>query len=203
MNEKRTTQPPRVDVEALFPELSGLKKSAVRLFPRPESIMSVNDSKLGGNIIWSQMENWPYCSIHNVPYVALIQLNKLDVPELGFKQGTDIFQILWCPHSHNDCDFLPTHLIYWKNSSQIKHPLIEIQEIQVNNQFTDTDSGEFIPTQCHFYPEHVIEYPCYEELSQDLQEKFKYWNISDIPGINELSKNWEKIPFSAGEWLYI
>lgn len=202
MNQKRTTPPPRVDVEALFPELADFRKTATRLFPRSEPIMRANESKLGGKIIWSQSEDWPFCSLHQVPYVALIQMNKRDVPELGFKPGFDVFQILWCPHSHSDYNFLPAHRIYWKNSLQIQQPLVKMQEIQINEQFINTDSGEFIPAQCRFYPEHIIEYPGYEELSQELQGKLDKWNIFDVPQIDELGKDWDHVPFSPGGWFY-
>jgi hypothetical protein len=202
MAEKRTTQPPRINVEAFFPELFDFRKNAVRLFPRPKLFISVNNSKLGGNIIWPEEESWPYCPVHNVPFVALIQLTKKDVPELGFKQAMDVFQILWCPHSHNECDCLPAHRIYWRDSAQVKQSLSSIPDIVVNEKFIPTDSGEFIPTQCCFYPERIVEYPGYEELPQNLQEKLTQWNILDIPGIDELGENWDNVPFGPGGWFY-
>jgi hypothetical protein len=202
MTEKRTTQPPRIDVEAFFPQLSDFRKSAVRLFPRPKPIMSVDESKLGGNIIWPEGESWPYCTVHNVPFVALIQLTKKDVPELGFKWGKDVFQILWCLHSHDECDFLPDHRVYWRDSARVEQSLSAIPDVVVNEIFTPADSGEFVPVQCCFYPERMIEYPGYEELSQNLQEELTQWYIADIPGINELEEDWENVPFGPGGWLY-
>lgn len=202
MDEKRTTQPPRVDITKFFPELLDFQRGAVRLFPRPQSVMKINDSKLGGNILWPQGEIWPYCTAHDVPFVALIQLTKKDVPELGFREATDIFQILWCPHSHSECDFLPDHRIYWRDSRQIEQLLLVTPDVVVNEKFIATDSGEFIPVQCRFFPERIVEYPSYEELPLDLQAKLTLWDISSIPGIDELGEDWQNVPFGPGGWLY-
>ena len=36
------------------------------------------------------------------PYVLVLQLRRDDMPELGFPDGADLFQLLWCPASHAD-----------------------------------------------------------------------------------------------------
>jgi hypothetical protein len=202
MSERKTTSPPKIDILQYLPELASFKKIAVRLFPRPAHNLSVEESKLGGEIIWPKGETWPYCTTHDVPYVSLIQLMKVDIPEIGFKQGADIFQILWCPHSHKECDYLPASRIYWRSSIEIKQDLAEIPDVRVNEKFIPTDTGEFIPTPCRFYPERIVEYPPYDELSQDLKEKLKEWDISEIPGIDKLEEKWDDVPFGPGGWFY-
>ncbi len=202
MSERRTTPPPKVDITTVFPEFSGLKRNAVRLFPRPAPQMDVIDSKLGGRIIWPQGESWPTCALHQVPFVPLIQLTKTEVPELGFKPGFEVFQIVWCPHTHSDYNFLPEHRTYWRKLPEGGEPLSITPEVQLNEKFLPQDAGDFVPTQCRFYPEGILEYPSYEELPRGLQDKLGQWNILDIPGIDKLRIDWERMPFSPGGWFY-
>ncbi|MGW6396844.1 hypothetical protein [Streptomyces sp. NPDC055134] len=58
----RTTPPRPVDVEALFPELGALRRSATRLHPRPGT-PTVHDSSVGGPMLWPAGEPWPVCTI--------------------------------------------------------------------------------------------------------------------------------------------
>jgi hypothetical protein len=203
MIHRRTTRPPITDVAEHFPEIAGLRKPALRLFPRPELVMGINESKLGGAVIWPHGEEWPLCSKHHVPYVPLIQILKSDIPSLGFKPGTDLFQVIWCPHTHEEFDYLPAHYIYLRSTADLPGPFADIPEPRLNDEFVYTDAGEYVPTQCRFYPEPIVEYPVIEELADEVQEKLKQWDVSFIPGIEELQAGWVDAPFSPGEWLYM
>ncbi|MFJ6907476.1 hypothetical protein [Streptomyces griseoluteus] len=55
-----TTPPRPFDIAALFPELAPLARTATRLHPRPGS-PTVNDSSVGGPLLWPADEPWPHC----------------------------------------------------------------------------------------------------------------------------------------------
>ncbi|MFB6817518.1 hypothetical protein ACFCV8_23520 [Streptomyces sp. NPDC056347] len=56
----RTTPPRPVDVTAVFPELAPLARPVIRLHPRAGS-PSVEDSSVGGPLLWPAAEPWPHC----------------------------------------------------------------------------------------------------------------------------------------------
>ncbi|MFF4575367.1 hypothetical protein [Streptomyces sp. NPDC001410] len=58
----RTTPPRPVDVEAAFPELATMRRTATRLHPRRGTPM-VHDSSVGGPLLWPADEPWPVCTI--------------------------------------------------------------------------------------------------------------------------------------------
>lgn len=57
----RTTPPRPLDVETMFPELSGYRRSATRLHPRPGN-PGASDSSVGGPLLWPADEPWPVCT---------------------------------------------------------------------------------------------------------------------------------------------
>jgi hypothetical protein len=54
------TPPPPLDITAVFPELGGLARLAIRLHPRAGA-PGPNDSSLGGPLLWPADEPWPTC----------------------------------------------------------------------------------------------------------------------------------------------
>ncbi|MFF4014114.1 hypothetical protein [Streptomyces sp. NPDC001843] len=58
----RTTPPRPADVEAAFPELAGLRRTATRLHPR-RGTPTAHDSSVGGPMLWPADEPWPMCTI--------------------------------------------------------------------------------------------------------------------------------------------
>ena len=60
--EARTTPPRPVDVEAAFPELATMRRTATRLHPR-RGVPTVHDSSVGGPLLWPADEPWPVCTI--------------------------------------------------------------------------------------------------------------------------------------------
>src|SRR5215210_8966710 len=58
----RTTPPRPVDVEAAFPELATMRRTATRLHPR-RGVPTVHDSSIGGPLLWPADEPWPVCTI--------------------------------------------------------------------------------------------------------------------------------------------
>ncbi|QIJ60743.1 hypothetical protein [Streptomyces sp. JB150] len=57
----RTTPPRPLDVEAVFPELTALRRTATRLHPR-RGTPTVRDSSVGGPMLWPADEPWPACA---------------------------------------------------------------------------------------------------------------------------------------------
>ncbi|OKK06204.1 hypothetical protein AMK26_09095 [Streptomyces sp. CB03234] len=55
-----TTPPRPFDITALFPQMAPLARKATRLHPRP-GLPTVQDSSVGGPLLWPADEPWPYC----------------------------------------------------------------------------------------------------------------------------------------------
>lgn len=83
----RTTPPRPVDLEAVFPALAPLARTATRLHPSPGT-PSVHDSSIGGPLLWPATEAWPHCSYpHSSEPVGGPVLSP--IPELGILPGQD------------------------------------------------------------------------------------------------------------------
>jgi hypothetical protein len=50
-----------MDVEALLPEVVPHQRRATRLHPR-QGKPGIRDSSVGGPLLWSTHEPWPYCA---------------------------------------------------------------------------------------------------------------------------------------------
>lgn len=126
----RTTPPPCIDVLTVLPELANQAKTTIRLHPRPltagESLPR-EASKLGGDLLWPASEPWPFCDEHQLPWVGVLQLRKNDFPELEFKPGTNVLQVLWCPQrGHDQYGSTPEPVVVWRDSAQITSVLDDI-----------------------------------------------------------------------------
>ncbi|GHP00038.1 hypothetical protein KSF_100850 [Reticulibacter mediterranei] len=107
-------------------------------------------------------------------YVGVIQLRAADVPELGFPEGADLFQLLWCPRDHRMAlpGYGPEIQIYWRQSSAISKPLHE----QPTPAVFEPD---YLPNTCLLIPERVQEYPALCELPTALQERIRAWEETE------------------------
>lgn len=56
----RTTPPRPVDIAAVFPEFAPLARTTTRLHPRPGA-PGVQDSSVGGPLLWPADDPWPVC----------------------------------------------------------------------------------------------------------------------------------------------
>lgn len=56
-----SSQPPPFDITTVFPELSALTATAVRLHPRAGR-PDARDSSLGGPLLWPAGEPWSFCT---------------------------------------------------------------------------------------------------------------------------------------------
>ena len=161
--QTRHTQPPCVDIAVVIPELAPLARITVRLHPR-QGEMPVDGSKIGGLFLWPSQQEWPRCNEHDCPLVAVLQLRKQDVPELGFPEGADLFQLLWCPNYH-ESTFGPIPQVFWRRACEVtttlrSHPIPTV-----------TDAvGCPEPTPCRLFPERVVEYSHAFELHDNNPE---------------------------------
>jgi hypothetical protein len=171
-----TTPPPLFDITTVFPELAALAAATVRLHPRigrPE----VTDSSVGGPLLWPADEAWPTCDTPHsaateVALVSVLQVYARDVPELPFPDGTDLFQLLWCPNAHEAPWYGPKPVTFWRTAADVTVMLTDPPEPVF-------DSGMetiFDPVPCLVHPERVTEYPDTEDLPGDLRERVRKWD---------------------------
>ncbi|PSF38220.1 hypothetical protein C7H19_07040 [Aphanothece hegewaldii CCALA 016] len=177
----RQTPPPPIDITAIIPEYAPLARQTVRLHPRA-GICAVDESKLGGMFLMPKDEPWPYDEESGFPFVPVLQLRAEDVPEIGFPEGKDIFQLLWCFSGVLICK------VFWRNRREITDFFAEMPEdvlIEIE------ENPYFYPTPCILDPERVIEYPhifditdFYPDLDEALETSKKFrLAIASIPNL--------------------
>jgi hypothetical protein len=175
--DRRTTPPPACDVEELFPELSGLFTTTVRLHPRYGDEPPMDASKLGGMFLWPAEEPWPVCSEHAIPLVTVMQLRAADFPEMPFPPGADLFQVLWCPRDHDFPEYQGMDWVdpkfFWRNRQEIAHA-------REDNPSPQEAYYDYVPFTCRLLPERVIEYPFVGDLPGDLAERIEKWEDQNL-----------------------
>jgi hypothetical protein len=113
-------------------------------------------------------------------YIGVIQLRAADVPELGFPEGCDLFQLLWCPRDHShfpkDCFAIdqwgPACRVYWRDSKAISTPLKE-------NPIPAVFFPGYLPYICQLAPERIHDYPPFSRLPRELQERVRSWEMTE------------------------
>lgn len=156
-----TTPKPATNVPDLLPELKGLSKVVIRLHPRYSATPKESESKLGGQFLWPADEPWPTYFQTKFPYQPILQLRADDAPpNFAFLPGTDLLQLLWCPHR----ELFP--IIAWRKSSAVGSELATIPEVKVG-------TVDVIPAECRLFPERVVEYPGIDILPESVRSKIK------------------------------
>jgi hypothetical protein len=176
----KTTPGACLDIGVVLPELKEAKKTAVRLHPRPNRVRDRGASKLGGDFLWPARDPWPICEEHHIPYVGVLQLRKKDVPDLGYRPGANLFQLLWCPRDHepaSDQGCLPRYRIVWRNTKEVGRPLRLIPKPRLREEDADEDEGHYLPKSCRLHPERIQEFPDWPELSKASQKRFRTWGL--------------------------
>jgi hypothetical protein len=162
-----------MDITERVPALIPLAKTTTRLHPRRVIDSDPAASKIGGTFLWPRAEPWPRCDDprHQTGVdgrasatdgicpllVGVVQLNARDFPQVPFRPGTDLLQLLWCPTTeevHDDAYMFPKVFAYWRDSKAVSdpihaHPLPDFMET-INNHY---------PISCRFFPEAVSELP--------------------------------------------
>jgi len=109
---------------------------------------------------------------HHQSYLPVLQLRRDDFPEIPFRRGEDIFQLLWCPTFHW-VEEGPGHLIVWRNEQEVGNPRTDpIPE--------GTYGGV---SECSLDPERITDLPSYFELRDDhgteMDSIFDSWSAYD------------------------
>lgn len=175
----RTTPPRPVDVEAAFPELGPLARTATRLHPR-RGAPTAEQSSIGGPLLWPADEPWPVCELHEdeSPLVPVVQLYVRDVPGLPHPPGADLLQLLWCPMEEFEAFDEP--LLLWRDSASIKARLDAPPAAHPR-----ADQGT-VPRPCTVDPEDMTDYP-YADAPEALCARFEE---HDEPFIEEQKAGW-------------
>lgn len=169
----RTTPPRPLNIEAVFPELAALARTAVRLHPRVGE-PTVHDSSVGGPLLWPADEPWPTCMSADEMHVGcdgvlvpVAQIYVRDVPALRAPDGTDLLQVLWCPRE--GYDGLPQTRLVWRDASAVGGKFAQMPQ-------PDADAEKvYLPNPCVVHPESVIEYPAALELDKALRDRITAW----------------------------
>jgi hypothetical protein len=180
-----TTPPPPFDITTVFPELKALAATTIRLHPRTGR-PKVTDSSLGGPLLWPADEAWPACDTPHsrewlsaprsdgaYPLVGVLQVYARDVPELPFPDGTDLFQLLWCPNTHEDPWYGPKPVTVWRTAADVTAVLADPPEPVFDSA---SDEADYDPVPCLVHPERVTEYPDADDLPEELGERVREWD---------------------------
>ena len=138
-------------LEAAVSELGEQARQAVLLHPRFSEEPAQDGSKLGGTFLWPANEDWPMCADHpSLRLAPLLQLRADEFPEIEFRSGTDLLQVLWCPREHDRCWAKP--VLVWRKSFSSKEALTAMP----------ADAGaypRYVPLPCRLFPERVTDLP--------------------------------------------
>jgi hypothetical protein len=139
------------DFVSAVPELADFARKAVLLHPRYSDEPSVDGSKLGGVFLWSATEDWPVCPNHPTLRLApVLQLRADDFPEVEFRAGTDLLQLLWCPREHERCWARP--VVFWRKRDAVDESLAVMPA-------DATAYPRYIPHPCRLFSERVTDLP--------------------------------------------
>jgi hypothetical protein len=158
---------------------------------------------MGGRIRWPTGEAWPTCDQPHVavgadtfpygferppdgrPFVPVLQVRRDDVPELEFRSGADLFQLLWCPATHPNL-YAALIRVYWRRGE-------ELVDVVAPAPLPSPDESRYVPGSCVLSPERVPEYPDVSDLEPPVQEQIfaweetqpdpiYQWSLSSAPG---------------------
>ncbi|MHB9861202.1 hypothetical protein [Streptomyces sp. YIM S03343] len=104
-----------------------------------------------------------------IPMLALAQLSRHDVPDLGGPADCDMLQVLWCPFDAHGGRHQPAVELRWRRSADVGEVVAEQPEPEV------VGSEGYVPESCVLHPEQVVEYPYLDLLPQELREQILAW----------------------------
>jgi hypothetical protein len=162
----RTVPPPPLDVTQVVPALKGLDRKAVLLHPRYSDDPARDEGKMGGTFLWPQDEPWPTCDEHHIPYAPVLQLRAEDFPEVEFRPGTDLMQLLWCPRDH---EMWMRPALFWRSRAAVRQPLEAMPSMELGYP-------GYVPQPCRLFPDRVAEYPSRREVSPQVRQQLEEWN---------------------------
>lgn len=112
------------------------------------------------------------------PMIGLLQLRAADAPDIAFPDGTDLMQLLWCPHNHPGVPGSPRHsgpapLLRWRRAADVGDVLAKVP-----GPSDDAHEHPYLPRPCTLSPERITEYPDLEDLPAALHGRVKTWSDS-------------------------
>jgi hypothetical protein len=96
---------------------------------------------------------------HNVPYLPVLQLKRSEFPAFPFPDGSDLFQLLWCPMVHFEGG--GGFLIFWRQQELV---------IELRTDAPPTDPNGDSITLCSLDPEQISDYPHRFEIDPPTME---------------------------------
>lgn len=104
--------------------------------------------------------------MHQSPLVPVLQLRAEDVPELGFRDDVDVFQMLWCPLDHPESGWGPLPYAFWRRLEEGPWAFAPAPP--------DLEART-IPAECRLFPERVLEYPSAFALADGTVDQLDEW----------------------------
>lgn len=185
----RTTPKLDVEIAKICPDLAFLERTTVRLHPRPGLVQDKSGSKLGGEFVLPAGEPWPSCEQHQIPLAPVLQLAKNDVPELGFPSEADVFQLFCCLLTHRESRGFSIKVL-WRRRGDLGDPRPKFPVIrQALDDILREHLGErILPNECQVHPERVKEYPDWDDLPKEIQQRFDDFAYSEVQ--EQLEQAW-------------
>lgn len=84
------------------------------------------------------------------PLVGVLQIYARNVPDLPFPDGTDLFQLLWCPNNHGEPWYGPRPAAFWRRAADVTEVLQRPPEPEFD---THLNATRYDPVPCLLHPE--------------------------------------------------
>ena len=124
------------------------------------------------------------CTDHGDPLVGVLQLRCEEVPEIGCPEGSDLFQLLWCPKDHEDTSYAPLPRVFWRRTADVvgqtvaPHPAVDANR-------------DYVPEPCRLSPERVVELPgAYEFDDENTRDRLEDWIGSNYTSLAAGGEVW-------------
>jgi hypothetical protein len=107
------------------------------------------------------------------PMIGVLQVYARDVPELPFPDGTDLFQLLWCPNNHDGPWYGPMPYAAWRRAASATSALTAPPRTTFDGPYNESI---YSPAPCLLRPERVTELPHLYDLPAGLREQVAQWD---------------------------
>ena len=154
---------PPISIDLSTAPFSLEARTTVRLHPRRFDGLDPTGSKVGGAFAWPADEPWPTCPVDRAPLVTVLQIRRGDVPELGFPEEAELFQLLWCGLDHPEHAWEPQAQIVWR------------EDAPERGMCASEEASGFVPMECRIHPERVTEFPSAFELPLTKVDALNTW----------------------------
>lgn len=138
---------------------------------RPKGLSIEVDSRTGS---MTARSSWPRPA-DGRPLVGVMQVYARDVPELPFPDGTDLFQLLWCPNNHDEPWFGPMPATFWRSAADVSDVLTDPPDPVFDHSLYQK---HYDPVPCLVHPERVTEYPDTADLPEELEARVREWHLT-------------------------